>query len=251
VYRGPDGALRFNQTTFTGAWGSDRPVISNLRFPLYIPDYTSPGIVWAALGGGMGLYGAFAGSDGRLDLWYRDPFDGFWYKTDRMEGRPGPIESRPALQWVPNQTTSEIPGRLYLVYVDPHSGAPDERELRMRMSYVKVDPGTGEKTTLLGLDSAFDNTWLYGYGIDLLYDVGIDTNLRAAFTVGANYGGDNPDAPKEFQVWYRPVADGIFNYVYTNHNDWQVLRVGICRNVVDPAGVIPDADEIQCPPKDW
>jgi hypothetical protein len=259
VYRGPDGALRYNNTSASGGWSGDRAVLDQDGTPIVVPAFTAPAISWATLDHAPGvatLYGAFARSDGKLRLWARDAASGRWTRTDLVRetysssSGIGPVEGRPAMQWVPFQAGAEAPGQLYIVYPLHDTEQPNERELRMAMSYTTIN-ADGTKDQYVGLNSPFDNVWLYGMGIDLLYDRGVDSNLRAAFTVGADYGEDNPDAPKKFQVWFRPVADGITNYRYTNHDDWQVLRHGICTNMVDPGKVIPDDEQIRCPPRTW
>jgi len=249
VYRGTDGFVKFQARRSDGTWTSATSITTPDWSGISVPDYTSPAIAFASLRWQSGpvLYGAFAASDGRLDLWARDSSTGHWVKTDMMETRPGPVEGRPALQWVPFQSTSFVPGRLYLMFIRHNTSSPGEREINMMMSYVKKDSVSGTNKQYMGLLSPFDNVWLYGLGIDLLYTPGIDSNLRAAFTVGANYGGDNPDSPKKFQVWFRPNADGIYDYSYRNFNDWQTLQVGVCKYVVDPGDALPHSTQIQCP----
>lgn len=147
---------------------------------------------------------------------------------------------------MPFESTSFAPERLYLVFIRHNTSSPDEREIDMMMSYVKKDAVSGTKQ-YTGLLSPFDNVWLCGLGIDLLYTPGIDSNLHAAFTVGANYGGNNADSPKKFRVWFRPNADGIYDYQYRNLNDWQTLRVGVCKYVVYPGDGLPESSQIRCP----
>ena len=38
---------------------------------------------------------------------------------------------------------------------------------------------------------------------------------------------------------FDPKADGIEDFVLENYDDWQVLRVGICAEVVRPGGGNP------------
>ena len=44
---------------------------------------------------------------------------------------------------------------------------------------------------------------------------------------------------------FRPKADGINDLLYVNYNDWETIRLGLCRNVVNPGGLI--TNPIQCP----
>ena len=40
------------------------------------------------------------------------------------------------------------------------------------------------------------------------------------------------------EVWFRPKADGIEDYTYRNYDDWEVLRIGLCKEVVNPGGLV-------------
>ena len=112
----------------------------------------------------------------------------------------------------------------------------------MLTSYVKVEKladGTLNKTLKVGLEGPFDNVWLYAFGIDLLYEPGIDTNLRAVLSIAI----DKPEVWAGIQ--FRPKADGISDMTMSDHNDWEILRIGLCKNVVNPGGTV--ANPITCP----
>lgn len=148
------------------------------------------------------------------------------------------------MAWVPSQANAGFPGRFYLMFInhDVSSSEDKNRMVKMMMSYVKVTKtGAGEiqKVEKVGLLSPFDNTWLYGFGIDLLFEPGIDSNLRAVFARAS----DNAEVSKT--LWFRPKADGINDFTYINYNDWEVLRIGLCRYVVNPGGLV--ANPIKCP----
>ena len=79
-------------------------------------------------------------------------------------------------------------------------------------SYVRVQEqpdGSLTKSLRVGLEGPFDNVWLHAFGIDLFFEAGRDSNLRAVFSRSS----DNPD--QEFKIWFRPKADGINDFVMT------------------------------------
>ena len=52
--------------------------------------------------------------------------------------------------------------------------------------------------------------------------------------------GDRP-----FRIMFRPKADGINDFGYRNYNDWDILRVNVCKQVVNPKGTV--SNPIKCP----
>jgi hypothetical protein len=111
----------------------------------------------------------------------------------------------------------------------------------MLTSYVEVEQqadGSLAKTLKVGLEGPFDNVWLYAFGIDLFFEAGIDSNLRAAQSLAMSGDRWTP-------IQFRPKADGIHDFVMTDYNDWEVLRIGLCKNVVNPGGLI--SNPITCP----
>lgn len=67
------------------------------------------------------------------------------------------------------------------------------------------------------------------YGVDLLFDRGRDSNLRAAVT---QFGG------RQEEVWFRPYSDGILDYTYGDSNDWSTMRYALCQRVVNPGALV-------------
>ena len=252
AYRGADGNVRHNKLSCADgfvSWRGEQPSLDQDGNPIAMADYASPGIGRAYLGepGWASLYGAFAGADGKLDLYEMDEKANRWIKTDLLEGRPGPIEGRPAMQWTSEHTDLDYPGKFYLVYVkhdtDPTvSFRKRDREIRMLMSYVKVQEqadGSLTKTLKVGLNSPFDNVWLHAFGIDLYFEAGVDSNLMSTFSRSAA----NPD--HTYKIQFRPKADGINDFLMTDYNDWEVLRIGLCKHVVNPGGLV--GNPIICP----
>lgn len=104
----------------------------------------------------------------------------------------------------------------------------------MMISYVDVQESSDStvKTDRVGLNTYFDNVWRTAYGIDLLYEQGVDTNLRAVLSYG------------DTQIWFHPKADGINDATYGNHNDWPVLAHEVCAGVVNPGNTV--SSPIRC-----
>ncbi|MSU34361.1 MAG: hypothetical protein EXS36_04495 [Pedosphaera sp.] len=246
AFKGTDGKLRMNRTGIWNSWGweGDAVQVSSTGVEVTLAANASPTIARAYLPykpGIPALYGAFASAvDGRLDIWWWNNGTGRWEKTAVLERRPGPIRARPAMAWVPTHHSSEFPGRFYLLYV-----ADGSWMMQWMMSYVKVirnADGSVTKAEKVGLEGPFDNVWAVAAGVDLLYEEGVDTNLRAVTT-------GMPTDTGLGAVWMRPKADGIQDFNLLNYNDWQVLRVGICQQLVNPGGTV--SNPIKCPPKDW
>lgn len=244
AYRGADANLRVNRTYCDNRWRweGEQLALSADGAPIPIHADASPAIARAVLPhrpGEPGLYGAFTAPDGRLDIWWRDPATGRWTKTDVLESRPGPIEGRPAMAWVASQSNADTPGRFYLMYV--RKSSTDPRMIRMMMSYARVTTtpeGDISIVEKVGLDSPFDNVWLSAWGIDLLFERGVDTNLRY---VDARW---HPAGDEHFELWLRPKADGIHDFEMKNYDDWEVLGANLCPRVVNPGGNILNA--IRC-----
>ncbi|MFI7134308.1 hypothetical protein ACIBQ1_52180 [Nonomuraea sp. NPDC050153] len=203
----------------------------------------SPGLAYTFLPSAPGvkaLYGIFAPftydvRNGVPVVYAYDETADRWRMTDVIEGAQ-PLYGRPATAWQPSGSASEYPGRFYLVY--PTMAAGNEPgPLAMLMTY-KKGPDQPEK---VGVRAAFDNAWLLSYGVDLIFEPGADTNLRALFASAFDASGS-----VKTQLYFRPKADGINDYEYTNYNDWHTLRLGLCRHVTNPAGDI--SNPIKCRP---
>lgn len=203
--------------------------------------HASPGITYTFLptqAGAKAVYGVFAPftydkQNGVPVIYVLDEDKQRWRKTDLIEGAQ-PLYGRPAMAWRPFTSEAEYPGRFYLVY--PVLGKDNKPgPLAMLMSYM---PRTG-KAEKVGLSAAFDNGWLLSHGVDLIFEPGKDTNLRALFAVAFDGAGAT-----DTQLYFRPKADGINDYEYADYDDWATLRLGLCQHVVDPAGDI--SSPIKC-----
>jgi hypothetical protein len=197
---------------------------------------TSPALTTASLFGEPRLLMLATGESGSLTLRERDPLTGRFV--------PGPLEVagltsvRPAMAWVPDAADVTFGGRLTIVYVNGAS------QLRQLWTHVGWDFNVAAWTPRIGLDSFFDNEWSFARGVDLLFEPGFDTNLRAAYT-----HTDAFPVGQQNVVEFRPKADGINDFAYGDWNDWRVIRTGLCEHVVNPGGVVPDA--VECPDRDW
>ena len=124
-----------------------------------------------------------------------------------------------------------------------HTVREKERTVRMMTSYVRVSEnidGTLTKDLRVGLYAPFDNVWNYAFGIDLFFEPGVDSNLRALQTLAINKPG------RWAKVQFRPKADGINDFTMTNYNDWEVMNLSLCKNVVNPGGLLT-VPAVNCP----
>ncbi|QMU30413.1 T9SS type A sorting domain-containing protein [Adhaeribacter radiodurans] len=244
VYKGTDLLIHFNKWV-NGRWQGDRIAYSAANTPVKsTSQWAFPAIIQTYLPwkpGVKSLYALVPAADAKLDLWYYNPATNLWELTNVIEGgRVGPIHSKPSMAYVPYRGSSETPGRVYMVYIkQSQPGAVFNGQVRMKMSYVKttLNPdSTYTKEEKIGLDSYFDNSWFYAYGMSLYFDRGQDTNLRAVSTIGSE--------ENKLNVVFRPKADGINDFSYTNYNDWEVLRLNLCKQVVNPGGLV--SNPINC-----
>ncbi|MEZ4570231.1 MAG: hypothetical protein R2849_07870 [Thermomicrobiales bacterium] len=251
TYRGADGNVHYNSLScadqFTG-WGAEQTALDQDRNPIPMAEYASPGVGRAFLSttGEAWILGAFADVNGRLNLYHYSDETGLWAKTDLIDSYAGAVEGRPAMAWQWTGGEFDRTGKLYLMYVKHDFNTANwrgmQRQVRMLTSYVKVDKaadGSLTRTTKVGLEGPFDNVWLYAFGIDLFFEEGIDSNLRAALSIAI----DKPELWAGIQ--FRPKADGVADLTMVDNNDWEVLRIGLCKNVVNPGGLV--SNPIACP----
>ncbi|MEQ7009955.1 hypothetical protein ABN028_27640 [Actinopolymorpha sp. B17G11] len=130
------------------------------------------------------------------------------------------------MAWVPPDPTSAV-GRLHIAYSSGSSAV-----VRTMMSYVDVErlPNRVVKTPRVGIATYFDNVWRTANGVDLFFEEGVDSNLRAVLAFA--------NEKQLTQLWFHPKADGINDTTYTNHNDWAVLGRNLCGELVNPGGLV-------------
>lgn len=237
AYKSEDGTIRTRRLNCDSSiWDAPTTVRDHPVLDLTLPAGASPSIARGYVpreGAAPQLLGAFLNASGKLRLYVRNEATGRWRQPSEQPSMSAQGTGRPAMAWVPSGGT-EFPGRLYILYRQKDDGA-----FRWMWSYTKMTrDGDGNEvaTEAIGLDSFFDNKWYVGTGHDFLNEHGVDTNLRAVIATNDT-------------VALRPKSDGIQDFSYRNYDDWQVLRVGLCRQVVNPGGRV--SDPIRCAERDW
>lgn len=203
----------------------------------------APGLARSNFTGyGEATYGLFArGADALLEVrklnlstwrWLPDlPLDdsNMWWRS---------VSGRPVGVWVPSADHAQG-GRMYIVTTSRDGiGDGTGRGLIMRWSYLQGS------TLRLGLTSGYDSWWTYSRGVDLWYEPGIDSNLRAAWSVSPL-----TDPALDSQLRFDPKADGINDYVQADNNDWVQIGYAVCRALVNPTGSV--TNPIQCGARPW
>jgi hypothetical protein len=249
AYRGPGGTPMLKQRSGdAGAWGADETALDTNNAPLpLVPGGTAPSLLHVALPTGAVLYGTFPRDDtnaervGRLRLYTFVTASRRWELSPWLASNEG-TEGKAALAWRPLPTGGPLPGRLHMFWLSRN--ADGESVVRERMLIARIVDGVLD--TEMGLSSYHQNEWFYGFGIDLLFETGVDTNLRALVARKKRNDADQlvPD-----RLSLRPKADGILKYGLRNWNDWEVLRVGACR--VLSSSVANASDRITCPAWVW
>ncbi len=241
AYRNADGIVVLKtRSVATGAWAGDAIVrdASDAPIPRLGPD-SSPGLLFAPMpAGSRTLFGVFpVGDQGNLRLYSYDPATLRWSRSPWSLDEE-PSVGRPALAFVPVSSESPLPGRLYLLSM--RRNADGKTIVRDRMLTARRTP-TGLAAEF-GSGSDHDNSWFFGYGVDLLFEPGVDSNLRSLIAVKSYKEGVLQPPSLEL----RPKADGIVNILLRDWNDWEVLRVDLCRTLVDSA-----SSGIRCPAWEW
>jgi hypothetical protein len=80
------------------------------------------------------------------------------------------------------------------------------------------------------LDAFFDNVWYGGYGVNLMYEPGRDTNLRALVVPSGGAWDKKPV--------FQPLADGIVDSTTTGFDDLSQIRLKLCASVANPGGTV-------------
>ncbi|OFZ71949.1 MAG: hypothetical protein A3K03_08690 [Bdellovibrionales bacterium RIFOXYD1_FULL_44_7] len=254
TFRGIDGYYHFNTASFEGdgtlKWDTDKYVFKSLGIPISADTFSSPAIKYTYFPtvSGKVLVGLFPTTTGHMEILRHNQSNSYWERFKNLTTEYHEhISGRPSLAFVPFDDTNTENGRIYIAYTaakyDQTKQVPGE--MRMLWSYREpVQSGTRFfLVDKIGLDSSFDNVWGLSFGMDLLYEHGIDYNLRALHTNGINKPG------MYNALVFRPKADGINDFEYGNPNDWETLRIGLCKEITDPSGLITKQGltPIKCP----
>ncbi|MCL2823178.1 MAG: hypothetical protein FWD57_04240 [Polyangiaceae bacterium] len=171
------------------------------------------------------LVGLVPMSTGKIDFLVQNPNSGFWEKQSSMwpslpSSPPYPItESRPSIAYVPFDVANPSVGRYYMSWRDKDSG----------LYYITHTEGNDMRSTATtkrlivdayhGIMPVIWNVWHYGLGsISLLYELGFDANLRAAWT----FEGVIDGVLTRYDLFSR-VTDQIYEVTLKDQNDMHVI----------------------------
>jgi hypothetical protein len=246
AYKGFGGAPMFKVRT-RGTWSEDELVRSadGALLPR-MPAGSSPALLEATVAGEHTLFAVFPAAEGRIRLftydfaahrWTRSPWTLMTRGTNACAPEPGEETSvgKPALAWTPMPPDSPLPGRLHLFYL---GRCEVRRDVVRSRILTGIRNAAGGVDMRMGFPTDHQNSWYEGYGIDLLFEEGIDSNLRALIS---RKKGDGPEWAE-----LRPKADGIVDFELRNWSDWEVMAVDVCRTLVRPG-----VDAIRCQAWRW
>ena len=232
AFKSAESAPYIMERATSGSWSAAKTVRGRIGLSIgTLSTRASPALIAAQYADGTThLIGAFpmapgidGSPDGMIKLLERDAASGVWSASAWEKRGPDdqPTIGRPALAFEAVQAGAAIPGRLRLLYL---VGNPDGKTIVRMKSLVAT--GLGPPAGLSMVAEDFDNVWFYGKGIDLLFEAGVDTSLRAA--VATALIGDK-GVPQPHLIYLRPIADGTVNFVQRNWDDWAALGIGLCR----------------------
>jgi hypothetical protein len=206
-----------------GAWDPDEIAHDESGQEIgIVPDGTSPAILEATHADGTRvLYGAFAlGPRGALFIHRQDPATGRWIRNAFSISTEERVLGRPAMTFEPVGAGSPLPGRLRVLFVQrTDDGKKPIRELTLQAS------GLGPLTRTRLVSRFHDNSDLVGDAVDLLFEPGVDSNVRAVVATALG------QTVEDHFIQLRPKADGIVDLVQKNANDWETLGVELCRTL--------------------
>lgn len=219
-----------------GVWRSDEVAADATGAMLpQIGPAAAPGLLKVTYKDGReALIGAFPTTpQGFLRLYERSLSDASWQPLPWRIVEEKPVLGRPAMAFVPVAAESPLPGRLHVLIVQ-RCTQPNCPDNNVAADGFLAANGVGQGAAMEILISEHDNTWLYAAGVDLLYEHGVDANVRAAIAFAA--GGD-----LQHSLWLRPKADGIVAHPQRDWDDWLAIGVGTCLSLVDGGA------QVRCP----
>lgn len=220
--RNSQGAAVVRVRSPTGQWSNEQPMLdaSGTALPAVVEGGT-PGLLharWAS--GDRKLLAAVPHvPDGSISLYEQDGVTGRWKLLPWGNPAEGTV-GRPALAMEPVIAEAAIPGRLRVLYL--RASPTGNRIVKMRTLDAK-GIGSAARPEMVAEDH--DNSWYYGNGVDLWFEPGTDSNLRAAVATAMLKEG----VPQPRVIEFRPTADGIVNFIQRNWDDWAALGVGLCQ----------------------
>jgi hypothetical protein len=234
AFRTVSGSAIIKARASDGSWGADEPAVDGVGAPIDVAPGTAPGILlFTHMSGGEWLLGAFpVQPSGGLTLYQRKSTGGTW-SLFSAQPRGDPVFGRPALAAVPVAAGSPLPGQVKILYVKL-SGAAYNVVMQANLIASGVGPGARPKF----VTAQHDNVWFYGNGVDLLFEPGVDSNLRAAISTALI----ERNKPSPHRVALRPKADGSVDFDQKNFSDWSMIGYSLC------ALLKANGASVNCPP---
>lgn len=220
AFRTVTGSALTKARVADGTWNDDEPAVDDAGAAIDVGPGAAPGILlYTDMAGTEWLLGAFPVQPGAgLRLYQRKPAGGSWTLFP-AQPTGNPVFGRPALAAQPVAAGSPLPARIDMLYVK-RSGA----QANVVMQANLIAGGVGPSAQAKFVTAQHDNVWFYGNGVDLLFEAGVDSNLRAAVSTALI----ERNQPSPHRVVLRPKADGIVDFDQRNHNDWALIGVSLC-----------------------
>lgn len=205
-------------------------ITSDGEYITNIASESSPALLYVTANDGtQTLYGVFprsvSGTEGRMTLYTFDFTSRRWQPSWVLPGEA--TVGRPAMAAVPMDDADALfKTRLYVVWL--RRSATGNTVIRQTMLVAASVPfPVGSFETRFQPASDHDNSWARGRGVDLMFEPGVDSNLRALIApsdIGAN-------GIELLDLQLRPRADGISDYVFRNYDEWEYMGIDLCRTL--------------------
>ena len=234
AFRTLSGAVLVKIRAADGTWSQDDAAVNGGGLAIDIAPGGGPGILLLTdMSGGETLLGAFpVQPNGALTLYQRKPTGGPW-SLFAAQPRPDRVFGRPALAAQPVAAGSPLPGRIDILYVKL-SGSASNIVMQANLTADRVGPGALPRF----ITAQHDNVWFYGNGVDLMFEPGVDTNLKAAVSTALI----ERNLPAPHRIVLRPKADGVIDFDQKNFDDWAMIGPALC-SLLKANGA-----SVNCPP---
>ena len=236
-YRTQDGSVYIKARDSAGQWSADELATDGTGAAITLFPDASPNILLYTTNAGVErLLGAFprpSHTIGDVTLFERSPNGGPW--TDlNLWAALGKTRGRPALAAEPVAAQSLLPAKITMLSIQAGGDNPN-----VVMQTTLVTWGIGPAAGVKLMNVPHDNVWLFANGVDLLFEPGIDTNLRAAISTALI----EHNQPAPHHVWLRPKADGIIDFDQKNFSDWAQIGKSLCPRLREQGAAVT------CPPE--